>query len=601
MYEEFGAKVDDNNVGFSLFFPGGGRYVRGSGPTIRSIGVVGDFQEALGGQNWSSGDAVPMEKEDRPDGSLFRLRIRRPLPEGYYHYRYFVTFENGSRRLCADPCSKLGGRDHESSAFVIGETGPPVEPLVRALPFQDMIIYEMHVADFTGKIRNGGAPFDAVRSKLDYLCDLGVNAIQFMPLSAWGDSSFSWGYDPTQLFSVEFNYVNDACGGFGGLTGFRLLLSEIHRRGIMVLFDGVFNHVRVDDAPGLGFPYFWLYQDPADSPFVGEFGSGGFFRDLDFNNACTQELVADVCRYWLHEYRIDAIRLDYSRGYLDRNNLNAGVPRLCADIAARSGENNGRPVEVILEHLTDDRYDAIAEVNTIAGATGCWFDPLMYELRAAAASGRAGTGLLRALDAAKDFDPGKWPVIYADNHDHSSLIHAVGGKSVWWRAQPCLIALFTAPGAVLLYQGAEMGIDLSMPDHGNGRVLPRPLDWKQLETDPGDRIHRLLGQLIFLRKSHPALRSRNLKFDKMIVANPGIYADNGVVIFHRWSGDRGGTSENILVALNFSDKDRPVAIPFPCPGTWKDLLNNSECKAKQGKPVGLKIASNWGGIYRLMS
>jgi pullulanase len=602
MYENFGAFVDDRKVTFSLFFPGRSSYVRGGGPHIRSIRVIGDFQEAFGGKNWSSDQAEPMEREENALGTLFHLLPPRPLPQGNYRYQYQVEFENGSTRLCADPCAKLGAFDHESSAFIIGGTDAPIEPLKRKIPLSDLIIYEMNVYDFTERIPNGtalGSPIDAVRARLDYLRDLGVNAIQFMPLTAWSGDAFSWGYEPSQLFSIESGYVNTTDGPFQGLHGFRLLLSEMHARGMMALFDGVFNHVRIHDTPGKGFPYFWLYQDPEDSPFVGRFGAGGFFKDLDFNNACTQKFVADVCRYWMREFRIDGIRLDYSRGYLDSARPDAGVPKLCADIATAQSEAGDTRFEIILEHLTDDRYDAIAEVNSIKNATGCWFDPLMFELRAAAVSGRVGPGLFRAFDTARDFAHGKSPVVYVENHDHSSLMHALGGKDVWWRVQPCLIALFTVPGAVLFYQGAEMGNDFRLPDRGHDRVIPRPLNWEQLETFPGDRIHRLFRDLISLRKTHPALRSGTISFEKTILSNPRMFAENGVVIFHRWtdSGDYG--KERIVVALNFSNQDRMIDLCFPYAGMWRDLLDTNNRIAAQQSPIGLKIASNWGSIYLL--
>lgn len=80
-----------------------------------------------------------------------------------------------------------------------------------ALPLRDLVIYEMHVGDFTGEYHGLRAPLDAVVDKLDYLAALGFNAILFMPWTAWKHRDFDWGYE---LASVDDLYAN---GGIHGL------------------------------------------------------------------------------------------------------------------------------------------------------------------------------------------------------------------------------------------------------------------------------------------------------------------------------------------------------------------------------------------------
>ena len=129
---------------------------------------------------------------------------------------------------------------------------------------------------------------DATRQKLDYLARLGINAILFLPWTAWTNDEFSWGYTPYQYFSVEHRYTNDDTDPSSNrestqLSRLRQLISECHDRDIHVIMDGVFNHVTRDDPNQFsGFPYRWLYLNPDACPYVGTFG-GRFseLQDLD--------------------------------------------------------------------------------------------------------------------------------------------------------------------------------------------------------------------------------------------------------------------------------------------------------------------------------
>jgi pullulanase len=165
------------------------------------------------------------------------------------------------------PCAKYVGRSHENAGFVIGgnrieDVSPNASP--RALA--DIVIYELMIDDFTAGYRGSRAPVDAVLDKLDHLLALGVNTIEFMPWTAWRGQAFSWGYDPLLFFSVENRYIEDPTEPADRLVRLQRLVDALHRRGVGVIMDGVFNHVDAGRTPDTGFPYFWLYQDPTDSP-----------------------------------------------------------------------------------------------------------------------------------------------------------------------------------------------------------------------------------------------------------------------------------------------------------------------------------------------
>jgi 1,4-alpha-glucan branching enzyme len=120
-----------------------------------------------------------MQKGTHPNGVLYTFKTPKALPDGFYQYKFFVTFEDGTTRYVSDPCAKYGGSDqsNENSAFVVGGNLAAAQPIANRLPLKDLIIYEMMIDDFTAEFRGTRAPLDAIHDKLDYLEDLGVDAL----------------------------------------------------------------------------------------------------------------------------------------------------------------------------------------------------------------------------------------------------------------------------------------------------------------------------------------------------------------------------------------------------------------------------------------
>src|SRR5262249_5496212 len=154
---------------------------------------------------------------------------------------------------------------------------------------------------------------------------------------------------------------------------------------------------------------------------------------------------------------------------------------------------------------------------------------------------------MRLLNTNKDFDPGRGPVTYLENHDHSTFTAAVGGRDVWWKEQPYLIALFTCPGAVMLHNGQEFGQAESMVEDDAGlpaaqrRVQPRPLRWPESGDATGRWLRGLIAGLARIRQEHRSLRSANFYPDYWDESwagfnAAGFGADTGrqVIIYHRW-------------------------------------------------------------------
>jgi 1,4-alpha-glucan branching enzyme len=618
MYEKFGpGRQEDGSYGFRLFVPDNTvdptQYSRGGACKITEVRIVGDFQRTVDGarRNWNADDGLVLTEQAHPNGRLFACTLPPHFPDGYYQYKYVVRFENGSVRWVGDPCTKYGGTGQNNSAFVLGGSTLPPQPLSERLPWQDLVIYELMTDDFTAEYRNGRAPIDAVLDKLDYLTGLGFNAIEFMPWIAWPDENpFSWGYDPAYYFSVESLYVHVAGDEVNRLSRLNRLVNECHRRGLHVLLDVVLQHAQ-PGATDSGFAYYWLWQQPNESPFVGRFTDAPTFGSLplDYNNPCTQQFAVDVCAYWVNKFGLDGLRFDETSGFRRADKPDRGLPAILADLKARLAEAGAGPnVSLILEDTWD--YQAVNTTN-VAGATNCWFDPMRarpYDYLPP--WGHVDTRFLRVLNSGKDFAAGKGPVMYVENHDHMSVTLVAGGRDRWYRVQPYLIALYTCPGAVMVHNGQEFGQSEYLPEDDSGlppdqkRVRPRPLHWGQCEDATGHLIRDKYAFLARIRREHPALRSSNFYPDsyeeRWAHFSPdgyGLDEDKQVVIYHRWGPAPDGGLERFIIVLNFSGSDQSVDVPFSTNGPWPDLLNGGQVRVDSYWLRNFRVGSNWGCIF----
>ncbi len=616
MYESFGFQVDKKGKqSVTLFIPDNvvdpKQYSQGGPSRIVSVSLVGDFQ----GADWDPAKGLALVKKPHPNGTVWRYDFKVPLTDGFYQYLFVVTFENGTTRTVGDPCTKYGGTSNDRSAFVVGGSPIDVEPIANRLPINHLQIYELMISDFTAGLGET-TPFDSIIAKLDSIASLGINAIEFMPWTAWADDyDFSWGYNPAFFFSVESDYVNDPANQVERLSRLANLVTECHKRGIHVLQDIVLQHASQGSKTS-GFPYYWLWQDPTESPFVGAFTDANSYGMLPLNyaNSCTEEFFVDVCTYWLKTFKLDGLRFDEATGFTVAGNMIGGVPGIIGSLNQALGSRKVHNVSLILEDSWG--YEAVDDANRIQ-AGGAWFDMFRSmpfdAFTGIATTGQMSTGYVRTLNSAYQFNFPISPVTYIENHDHSSVTYLVGGRDQWAKTQPYLIALATCPGAIMIHNGQEWGqVEELWEDDSNApaefkRVQPRPLDWTQ-EADPtGSAIRAVYTQLLTLRLDHPVLRSPNFYPDTYVLSwtqfDPqgyGVDVERKIAIYHRFGTTATGQTERFIVALNFTDATQKVDIPFPIDGTWTDLINNQQAVTVSNfKVQGWPVPSNWGCVFRI--
>jgi pullulanase/glycogen debranching enzyme len=626
MYEQFGAREvgDTRTARFRLFIPDNtldpNQYTSGGSPNIAAVHVIGDFQSDLGKTDWTVDPVFELKKTKYTDpadgktkGWLYEL-VTEALPEGFYQYKFHITYLSGGKRVVCDPCTRYGGATNQNSAVVIGGPKMDVPRLASPRPLDQLVLYELMIDDFTASILGNKARLAVVRDRIDYLADLGVTAVGFMPWTQWPGEQYNWGYEPQDYFAVAFRYTLNPADETEKLFLLKEVIARCHERGIHVFLDGVFNQVS-NNGPDDGFGYHWIWENPDDSPYTGIFEGHDYGLDLDYGNDCLAQFIFDVCRYWIEEFAIDGIRFDYTLGfYAPADPEKHGLTTLVNRLGTWLGEKQIKSFPLIIEHWWD--YGAIDVVNKV-GVTSCWLDPFRSQARTFLSNRQIQPSIMRMLDSARDFDTGRIPVTYIENHDHESLALNAGSRGEWWRMQPYAIALMTVAGAPLIHNGQEFAELYPMPepfhedptappdsqDPARKRVVPRPLHWSYQTDGSGAALLDLYRRLIDIRQKHPGLTSANFhprgwdeSWTKRDGFGFGIDVEHQVVVYHRWGKRADGKMEKFYIVLNFSGYPQAVDLSFPDDEGWTDLLSGWTPPVHNNW-LHVVVGSNWGHIF----
>jgi len=191
------------------------------------------------------------------------------------------------------------------------------------LSSRSTVIYEMHVKGFTRHPSSGvesakAGTYAGVIEKIPYLVDLGITAVELMPIfqfdgtDAPGDRTNYWGYSPISFFAPHCAYSSGQ-DPIGALDEFRDMVKALHRAGIEVYLDVVFNHTAEGNENGPTFCYRGLANrdyyiiDPSNGSYVNYSGTG---NTLNAHNAIVRRLILDSLRYWVTEMHVDGFRFD---------------------------------------------------------------------------------------------------------------------------------------------------------------------------------------------------------------------------------------------------------------------------------------------------
>lgn len=482
------------------------------------------------------------------------------------------------------------------------------------------ILYELHVGTFTPE-----GTFDAVIPHLDRLRDLGVTAIEIMPVAQFPGSR-NWGYDGVLPFAVQNSY--------GGPEGLKRLVAACHAREIAVVLDVVYNHLGPEgNYLGEFGPYFTeRYKTP--------WGLALNFDGPDCDPV--RQYFIENALHWVAEYHVDALRLDAAHAIADASerpflqelgaalhDLGASLGRYVYAIAEsdlntltflRPHEQGGCNLD---SQWTDDFHHSLHTLLT--GERSGYYQDFgsLAQMAKSMAGGFVYTGQFspyrrRRHGVPADEVEAVRHVVCIQNHDQTGnrmlgerIASLVSFESLKLAAGTVLLSPFVP----LLFMGEEWGETapfLYFVSHGDEDLVravregrqeefsafswqgeaPDPqaestfersrIDPALREREPNARLYDFYKELIRLRKSHPVLAHLGKRELEATV----IEAED-VLVVRRWNAGK-----ETLALFNFGE--RQPATPLPVPeGRWEKLLDSAEERwGGPGSPVPGEIESD---------
>jgi 1,4-alpha-glucan branching enzyme len=535
-------------------------------PNATSVYAPGQFN------NWST-TATPLGKE-RTNG----------VPDGVWSadvagaaagqpYKYYLNYGGGSL-LKHDPRarwvvnSSAGANDiiYDPAAFNWAGDN------LTAPALADLVIYELHIGAFYDPNSRGSLPgkFTDATNRLDYLKNLGVNAVEIMPIAEF-PGYYSWGYNPADPYAAD-NY------GYGGPDGFKTLVQACHARGIAVLLDVVHNHYGETDV-GQADLDLWDFDG-----WTGDGNGGGIYFYQDSALCCTlygprpnysrqpvRDYIQQNFQMWLGECHVDGFRWD-TPGLM----MNAGGT-FVTDAATLITSITG---------MIQSNYPG--KINIAEDVTGYGFDStwdlsfhgyITPQLAATADSSRDMTAVSYAItnNTLFNFAAGLNRVVFLESHDVvgdlnngvrlPTAIDAATPNSYRARKLSTLGATltFTAPGVPMIFEGQEMLEDQPFDSS-------RAVNWAK--TNTYSSVVQLYRDLIRLRRNLdgdvPGLKGEACSMLQVDNANK-------LVAYRRWKS--GTANQDVVVIANFANVARSnYSLPFPQAGNWYAHFNSDSTR-----------------------
>ncbi len=442
----------------------------------------------------------------------------------------------------------------------------------------DLVIYELLIRDFD-ELHS----FDAVKARLNYLKELGVNAIEFMPVNEF-DGNLSWGYNPSFHMALDKYY--------GTKNSFKQLIDECHKLGMAVILDVVYNH-----ASGQN-PMFRMYssdsenyeaQVTANSPFFNVVATHSYnvFNDFNHQKQGVKDYVKRTTQYLIEEYKIDGFRWDLTKGFTQNCSS--------SDEGCTDSEQADR-VEVLKEYadyqweIDPDFYIIFEHLGQNSEETK-WINYRLNEGKGIMVWGNHNGSYTNATignntSGASNFDwisykNRGWSVpanvSYMESQDEERLTYAAitnGYSNGSYNIKTTTTALermelsgaffFTVPGPKMIWQFGELGYDISI--NQNGRTGNKPILWNYFDDENRKSIYNTWSKLIQLKLKYDVFRTSDFTID---ASN-----SNGLKKI-QLSDASASDMQYITVVGNFGLTTQNINPVFQQTGIWYDLLDDN--------------------------
>jgi isoamylase len=533
--------------------------------------MSGPFQPRLG--HWYNPATILLDPYARAIGGR-EVWGEPPDWDDPYHYRAQITEDD----------------------FDWGDDTPP------NIPIEDLVMYEMHVRSFTqhesANVRHPGT-FAAIRAKIPYLKELGINAVELMPIFEFDEFEYQekknpltgehlwnyWGYSTFGFFAPKAGFA--ATGHLGmQVDEFKATVRELHRAGIEVILDVVFNHTAEGNEQGhtinfRGIDNKVYYMLTPDGHYYNFSGTG---NTMNCNHPVVRGMVRDCLRYWVSEFHIDGFRFDLASILgRDQNGAPLANPPLLESLAhdpilagvkliAEAWDAGG-----MYQVGTFPNYDRWAEWN------GKYRDAIRQWVRGdGGMAGEIATRVIGSPDLYADRGTGAsinfitahdgftLHDLFSYNHKHNiangednrdgtndnyswncGFEGETNDRSIQTLRRTlmknALAILMVSQGAPLLLMGDEMG----RTKQGNNNTYCHDgpinwLDWTLLEKNAD--IFNFFKNMIAFRHAHPILRSR-YHFTGQDIMGSG-YPDISWHGLHAWEPDWGDHVRTLAFMLD---------------------------------------------------
>jgi maltooligosyltrehalose trehalohydrolase len=549
----------------------------------------------------------------------------KSLPFGYFHaeadglevgaeYKYKL---DGTKER-PDPASRFQPRGVHGPSQVVSSHFGWNDHLWRGIPLSRYVIYEIHVGTFTPE----GA-FDSIIPQLQVLKDLGITAIELMPIGQFPGNR-NWGYDGVYPFAVQNSY--------GGREGFKRLVDACHNHGIAVVLDVVYNHLGPEGNYSADFaPYF-------TSNYKTAWGDALNFEGPDSDPV--RRYFIDNALQWVDEFHVDALRLDAVHAILDIS-ARPFIKEMAATIQ-EFAERSNRLIYLMPESNRNDAHMVRPREVGGWGLASVWNDDFHHALHVQLTGEQDGyyqdysgiEDLARSLrrgfvytgqyskyrkrrhgNSSRNLQ-GEHFIVFAQNHDQIGNRRKgdrLGRIVSFEELKIAAAAVILSPFVPLIFMGEEY--DETAPfqyfvSHSDPNLIEavrkgRIEEFKCFDDsapvpDPQDDVtfqqsklnwdlrakgqHKILWdfyrELFRLRREVPALSKLDLDAVE-------VEATPGTLFLRRWNG-----SSQAFVAFRFDSNSGEVVAAVP-PGVWRKTLDSSaSCWGGSGSGLPEHVTSN---------
>jgi 1,4-alpha-glucan branching enzyme len=584
--------------------------------------VAGSFN------NWNPSSSYAMKKD--PSSGKYWLELTGLTPGTNYSYQYWVVDQTpiaNSPALVkvADPCSTTvlspyddpyissttypnlpiypAGQEREVTLLKTGQTAYNWQVPNFTKPNKDkLVVYELLIRDFDAN-RN----FQDVINRIQYFRDLGINAIELMPVMEF-EGNESWGYNTAFHMALDKFY--------GTPEKFKELVDVCHQNGIAIILDLAFNHafgrnpmVRMwmNDADGDGWG-----PPSSENPYFNTVAKHSYSVGEDFNHASalTKTYVKQTIKQWITEFKIDGFRWDLTKGFTQNctasdqtctNNYQQDRVDILKDYADYSWSLDPNHY-VIFEHLGSDNEEQQWANYRLSEGKGIMMWGEMFSQYKELALGFSGQNISRMSHTSRGFT-GKRLLGYPESHDKDRLMYeaitygsTTGTSPVNGNLTNALNRMgaigatsILVPGPKMIWHFAELGNNQSIYTCADGSVntendattgdcklaTKAQVQWTQnwLADNRRASILNDWSKLIKLKTSEPVFVG-----DHAISPESSNNFKQRIYIYNNTFTT--AQLRNVVVLANFSPSDLTINPNFPTdvytyPMTWYDLMNNN--------------------------